>query len=46
MTLPFRLRSEVVILVPEEDSEPYGVLSWNDDVDEPAAAGRGRTGAR
>ena len=40
-----RLRSEVVILVPEEDSEPYRVLSWTDDVDEPTA-GRGRAGAR
>jgi general secretion pathway protein K len=41
-----RMRSEVVILVPEEDREPYRVLSWTDDVDEPAGAGRGRAGAR
>jgi general secretion pathway protein K len=40
-----RMRSEVVILVSEEDTEPYRVLSWNDDVDEPAAAARPR-GAR
>ena len=35
-----RMRSEVVILVPEEDREPYRILSWNDDVDEPAGAER------
>jgi general secretion pathway protein K len=35
-----RMRSEVVILAHEEDSEPYRVLSWNDDVDEQAGSER------
>jgi general secretion pathway protein K len=38
-----RMRSEVVILVGEEDTEPYRILSWNDDADETAGAGRART---
>jgi general secretion pathway protein K len=36
-----RMRSDVVIFVHEEDSEPYRILSWNDDVDEPAGGERG-----
>ena len=41
-----RTRSEVVILVPDEDSEPYRVLSWNDDVDESSGAARTRASTR
>ena len=41
-----RIRSEVVILVAEEDTEPYRVLSWADDVDESAGAARTRASTR
>jgi general secretion pathway protein K len=41
-----RMRSEVVILVPDDDTEPYRVMSWNDDVDESAGAARTRASTR
>src|SRR5262245_8898639 len=31
-----RMRSDIVILVDDADSEPYRVLAWNDDVDDTA----------
>ena len=38
-----RLSSEVVIAVFEDASEPYRVLSWHDELDEPAPEERPRT---
>jgi general secretion pathway protein K len=40
-----RIRSEAVILILEEDSEPFHLLSWRDDID-PSAGERPRTGVR
>lgn len=41
-----RMSSEVVILILDDAAEPYGVLSWRDELDEPPADERPRTGAR
>jgi general secretion pathway protein K len=37
-----RMSSEIVILLVDDGAEPYRILSWRDDLDEPPAfAGRG-----
>jgi len=38
--------SEVVIFIPEDGVEPYAILSWRDDLDEPAADFSRGTGLR